>query len=304
MVLRIKWTEFTDKIDEFLTATNELHQFSKPVKDETGLTELKQKIKTWTTDCTKFLKDSFDSETNEFANDFYYSKEGRYNIPGTRKGIEDLKKETIEDLKSKVNTLVYYKKILSVCDAIIKPDTTNLKVREEYTTEQLLTLILEKLFDLYDDYYYPISTILQGNGIVLKRYDEERELIQILEDQDYVKVTHTRTITAQLTARGKIYVENLRKKESINYSKINESSEELDKKIEEIKTELWKLGLGQEIIFNELEELKEFYKKADKKNWGQLLKGKLVDLGLSKLVDNDTISYIYKELTHEILRLQ
>jgi hypothetical protein len=304
MVLRIKWTEFTDKIDEFLTATNELHQFSKTVKDETELNELEQKIKTWTTDCTKFLKDSFDSETNKFAHDFYYSREGRYNIPGTRKGIEDLKKETIEDLKNKSNTLDYYKKILSVCDAIIKPDTTNLKVRENYTTEQVLTLILEKLFDLYDDYYHPISTILWGNGIILKRYDEERELIQILEDQDYVKVTHTRTITAQLTAQGKIYVENLRKKESINYGKISESSEELDKKIDEIKTKLWKLGLGQEIIFNELEELKEFYKKADKKNWGQLLKGKLVDLGLSKLVDNDTISYIYKELTHEILRLQ
>lgn len=304
MVLRIKWTEFTDKIDNFLTATNELNQFSKTVKDENGLTELKEKIKTWTTECTKFLQDSFDSETNEFANDFYYGRESRYNIPGTRKGIEDLKKETLEDLKIKVKTLDYYKKILSVCDAIIKPDTTNLRVRAEYTTEQVLELILEKLFDLYDDYYHSIPTILQGNGIVLKRYDEDRELIKILEDQDYVKVTHARTINAQLTARGKIYVENLRKKESLDYSKINSTSEELDKKIDEIKTELWKLGLGQEIIFNELEELKEFYKKTDKKNWGQLLKGKLVDLGLSKLLDNDTISYIYKELTHEILRLQ
>jgi hypothetical protein len=304
MILRIRWTEFTNKIDSFLLDTNELYQFNNTVEDENGLTELKQKIKTWTTECKTFLQDSFDSETNEFATDFYNSREHRYNILGTKKRIDDLKKETIEDLKSKVKTLVYYKQILSVCDAIIKPDTTNLKVREEYTTEQILTLILEKLFDLYDDYYHPVSTILQGNGIVLKRHDEERELIKILEDQGYVKVVYLRTITAQLTARGKIHVENLMKKESVNYNKINQSSEELDKKIEEIKNELRKLGLGQEIIFNELEELKEFYKKTDKKNWGQLLKGKLVDLGLSKLVDNDTISYIYKELTHEILRLQ
>jgi len=111
-------------------------------------------------------------------------------------------------------------------------------------------------------------------------------------------------LTIQLTAKGKIYVEKLEKKRPTDYSHIDKSKKELDRKIDEVKNELWKLGLGQEIIFEELEELKSLYTKVDKKTWGQVLKGKLIDLGLSELISTDTMNFIYKELTNEILRLK
>ena len=77
----------------------------------------------------------------------------------------------------------------------------------------------------------------------------------------------------------------------------------MDERVDEILENLKKLGYGQEIIFDEIQELKELYGKLNKKNWGQVVKGKLVDLALAKLVENDTISYIYEKLTNHTLRL-
>lgn len=76
----------------------------------------------------------------------------------------------------------------------------------------------------------------------------------------------------------------------------------LDKRLDEVLERLEKLGLGQEIIFNEIDELRT-QTELKKKSWKQMLKGKMIDLSLSKLVDNDTIEWIYKTLTDESLRI-
>jgi len=182
----------------------------------------------------------------------------------------------------------------------------NLEYRNQYSTEQVLDLILQKLYNVYGSYQYPVLKILEWNGVFLKRREEHKELVEILQKKGYVKSDgfDFRDLTIQLTAKGKIYVEKLEKKRPTDYSHIDKSKKELDRKIDEVKNELWKLGLGQEIIFEELEELKSLYTKVDKKTWGQVLKGKLIDLGLSELISTDTMNFIYKELTNEILRLK
>jgi predicted nuclease with TOPRIM domain len=73
-------------------------------------------------------------------------------------------------------------------------------------------------------------------------------------------------------------VEKNRKPIRENYEDIRQTTEEMEKKINEIIERLTVLGYGQEIIFDELQELKDLYTKLSKKTWGQLLKGKLIDL--------------------------
>lgn len=303
MKLVIDWKIFSDNINDFSKKAEKLIKTENEIIDMSKLEVIKTEEKLWRESCYNYLNSSFDEERNEFAVGFLSSNEQRYNIGNRQKDFREVKKEFFQDLNSRKKTLDYYLRFLNVCDAIIKPDSIDLEIRENFITEEILELILEKLYDLYDDYYHSIGGILEGNGIKLKRRAEDRELIKHLETMGYVSVTHSRDINAQLTTMGKMYIEEKRKKQSTNYSHINDSKSEVEDKINEIINRLDKLGLGQEILYEELEELKDLYEKLDKTNWGQLLKGKLIDLGLSQVINIDTMKYIYKELTTEILKL-
>lgn len=75
---------------------------------------------------------------------------------------------------------------------------------------------------------------------------------------------------------------------------ITEFSDKLDDLLNDVR-------LGQEIIFDEIQDLKEQLKDMKKKNWGELLKGKLFDLTLNKLISIDMFSKIIKLMTGEDL---
>ncbi|WP_419486721.1 hypothetical protein [Chryseobacterium bernardetii] len=302
MKLITNWADFSNQMDTFAAEAKFILTKEDTIQTEQDLGNIKIEMKNWSEGCYEFLKSSFDEEKNEFANSFRFAATNRFNFGNQKHDLRQLKKEAFEDFNDKVSTLVYYKRILSISDAIIKPEIIELADRNSYTTEQTLELILDKLYDLYDNKYHSISMILEGNGITLKRYNEDRELIKILEDKGYVSVVHTRDTSGQLTLRGKLYVEDQRKTHQEDYSNINKSQEEINERVDEIIKKLTELGYGQEIIFDEIEELKELYTTLNKKNWGQVVKGKIVDLALSKLVENDTLGYIYEKLTDHTLR--
>ncbi len=65
-----------------------------------------------------------------------------------------------------------------------------------------------------------------------------------------------------------------------------------DEKIDELQDEIKKLGLGQEIIFDNIEEAKELYYYG-KKRWFQIVIGKLTEMALAGMVP-ETVS---KKLT-------
>ncbi|RAV27520.1 hypothetical protein [Sinomicrobium soli] len=75
-----------------------------------------------------------------------------------------------------------------------------------------------------------------------------------------------------------------------------EQQSELYSTLNELKTKLTELGFGQQIIFDELDELKE-HLNLGKKNWFQLLKGKLFDLSVSKVLEETVVKEIFKTLS-------
>lgn len=113
----------------------------------------------------------------------------------------------------------------------------------------------------------------------------------------------TNQAAAQLTISGKMHIEEKRKRITPNYEKISDDSESINKKIDDLLIKLEKLGYGQEIIFNELDELKDLYTKLSKKNWAQLVKGKIIDLGLSQAINVDVMKIIFETITNDILRI-
>ncbi|PCE62899.1 hypothetical protein [Sediminicola luteus] len=75
----------------------------------------------------------------------------------------------------------------------------------------------------------------------------------------------------------------------------SEQKSELHAALNDIKNKLTELGFGQQIIFDELDELKE-HLNLGKKNWFQLLKGKLFDLTVSKALEETVIKDVYETL--------
>ncbi len=75
-----------------------------------------------------------------------------------------------------------------------------------------------------------------------------------------------------------------------------EEESELHNKLNDILDKLEKQGFGQQIIFEEIEDLKNHF-NLGKKNWFQLLKGKVVDLTLKKVLDKTIVQEIYNQLS-------
>jgi hypothetical protein len=198
-----------------------------------------------------------------------------------------------------------FERILSVSDAIINPETFNLEERATMTIKQKREFILKKLYDLYDDLYYPLDDILKGNSIEMKRTSEAGEIATMLENSGYVDQIGGMgsSVRIRLTAEGAQMVEETLAPTVENYDDIRYSYAEMSAKIDEIREELKKSDLGHEILYNELQELKELYLTLNKKSWGQLLKGKLFDIALGKLVDNATIALVYEAITDHKLKL-
>ncbi|MBL7855891.1 MAG: hypothetical protein JNL17_15940 [Cyclobacteriaceae bacterium] len=75
-----------------------------------------------------------------------------------------------------------------------------------------------------------------------------------------------------------------------------EEESNLHSKLNDIVEKLDTLGLGQEIIYDEIESLKNHF-DLGKKTWFQLLKGKVIDLTIEKALEETVVKDIYKTLT-------
>lgn len=303
MKLELIWSNFAQQVDSFIEEGIQLHLTEKEVLTEQDFNNKKDAIDEWNERCLTYLKQSFIEDENGIVLSFRTAGKTPFRILGQQKSWSQLKVEIFIDLKMKIDALISLKKILSVSDVIVNPELIEVSKRNDYSIEQKLDLILFKLYDLFDMNHYSIPMILDGNGIELKLKHEDREFGKLLEDAGLVSTLHNPETCARLTIQGRMYVEGKRKEYYEDYSDLNKSPEEINSKIDEILVRLEKLGYGQEIIFDEIQELKELYLTLNKKHWGQIVKGKLIDLILAKLIENDTISYIYKHLTNHTLRL-
>ena len=78
------------------------------------------------------------------------------------------------------------------------------------------------------------------------------------------------------------------------FSSTEESS--LHSKLNDILDKLEKQGFGQEIIFEEIEELKNHF-NLGKKTWFQLLKGKLIEMTIESVLEKTVAQEIYSNLS-------
>ena len=70
----------------------------------------------------------------------------------------------------------------------------------------------------------------------------------------------------------------------------------LHSKLNQIIEKLEQQGFGQQIIFDEIEELKNHF-NLGKKSWFQLVKGKLIELTLESVLEKTVVQEIYNNLS-------
>lgn len=203
--------------------------------------------------------------------------------------------QQIKRLHRFLNSLKKMRAYLSITDTLLNP---SIQPNVESVSEKS-TFVLNKLNELYGDENYSIGKILELNGIKL-RSGEGREIGEDLRRRGYVMLLdqYGESDLAKISVKGSGYIE--RKNKQIKGSKASTS---LDKKLDNIIQQLVKLGYGQEVIFNEIEELKELQHKLSKKSWSQLLKGKLVDLALDKVISKEVATFTYEYLVKDNFKL-
>jgi len=235
-----------------------------------------------TTDIISMLNTSY-SRHEDLLFDFYdFEKE------------PDIRKETqrLDRFEQSLNQLIAYLKIV---DSLIDKD----QAPKIETVSEKNDFVLKKLHTLFSGGSYSIQRIMELNGIEF-RSGEPREIAEDLHRRGYVSMDDRwgEKSLAKISIKGANYVERkARQKKSKNVDT------DLSKKLDSVLEHLSKLGAGQEIIFDEIGELKELQLSLSKKTWSQLLKGKLLDLAIDKIISTETATFVYEYLTNGDLKL-
>ena len=126
-------------------------------------------------------------------------------------------------------------------------------------------------FDLANDWYGP-----------RKHYDESLDDFNSNFFNPFVKLV-------------KWYLE-----ESVSYNSNDYFSKKevklFEEKLDEIKNFLFTLQDGQEVLFEEIEDLREQLLRSKKKNWMEMFKGKFYDFVFEKTISIETFDVMYKIL--------
>ncbi len=158
-------------------------------------------------------------------------------------------------------------------------------------TKEKKKIILLALYDKkYDGKLHDIVELVR-DYCPISRIEAE-QITKSLQDKDLINMHANKdSVHAEITGPGVEFIEEESEKENIEYNpddKIKLFEQEVIKtRLDELAEQLKKIELGQQItyddLFDEMQELKSLVSVLGKKDWSQLLKGKLVDAGLGSL---------------------
>ncbi|WP_400263092.1 hypothetical protein ACFX5U_08495 [Sphingobacterium sp. SG20118] len=219
--------------------------------------------------------------------DNFYSKYSGHHLP-------EIKKEIVR-LERFYKSFSRLGKYLSIVDNI----GDLMEKRDRMSVSDKKDFILNKLNSLHSDDFFSIESIFDVNNIDCT-YAEPDELAHDLCERGYAVRPDKYSIpdVIRITVKGAGYIERKNK-----LKQVRKYNDEISVKIDLVLSQLTKLGYGQEIVFNEINELKSLHTKLSKKSWSQLLKGKLIDLALDKALSIEIAKSVYEQLTDAGMKL-
>jgi hypothetical protein len=142
--------------------------------------------------------------------------------------------------------------------------------------------------------------------------DADGDLAECLEDELICNdwVFNTNYSGVKINDKGLSYLRRvkfgLENSEKINYTErvtqnkfSSQEQEETVSKINEVLERFNKLDAGQEVLFEEINSLKDYF-DLDKKTFVQLIKGKLIELTADKIIEFTAADIIFNTITESI----
>lgn len=168
--------------------------------------------------------------------------------------------------------------------------------------EKKLNLLKVLYSHRFDGRSYDVLAILKEFGPTNR--DEAYSITKALQDEGLVKMIATKDGTdAEIVSYGVEFIEEEGLDEAYQPTDIidNEEKELIRRRLDDFSERLMRIEVGQQITYDdlleELETLKKLLSVLGKKDWGQVLKGKLVDAGFGQLADQvgDLIIETFKD---------
>ncbi|WP_254884100.1 hypothetical protein [Aquimarina sp. TRL1] len=133
-----------------------------------------------------------------------------------------------------------------------------------------------------------------------KRQNQELNFLKEKERINRSELSNIRNINHEIQKQQSIFQDYQIPESELTDNDIEYSLKELTElhqRIDSVLERLDKLGFGQEIIFEEIEELKGKSKKISKKDLKMMLIGKIVSFGMGK-IDTELAAQIFEEITN------
>jgi hypothetical protein len=259
------------------------------ILNQSQLNVFESKKNDWMKSVEQLFSKHFSDPDNFLITEFKWSSRERFGgiyFAGMKETFEDKVRDSQWPLHDRGRFLEDLNKLIPELDSITGKEPV-IEI-EDVDIDDLFYLILYKLRRLKSDDYHSVKYILLGNGVELTKSDELSQILRELSDKYFIQTSGEHE--ARITVKGELQLNKLEKSRKRIVATKNKDT------IDEVMLELKKLGLGQEILFDELEELKGLASKLNKKNWKQIVKGKLVDLTLSKVISNETAKFIFDKV--------
>lgn len=229
------------------------------------------------------------------------------NVTRLNQQIADLLKKQNDERKKQVDLNAkisdYNKRMLSSSSL----STAQSYQRQAQSKEKELVNIERKISDFEKQLVTKRKELLQNQENLRKalesedkkRRDAEKAHLREKEVFNRQELNHVRSLNNELEKQQTLF-SSFSNVSSDSYRNDSDFSLkeliDLNDRIDKVLSELEKLGMGQEILFEEIESLKEKGKKVSKKDLGLILIGQLVSFGSGKL-DNETIKYVFGNIT-------
>ncbi len=276
----------------------DLNQIYNSLEFEDNLEKTEKKISLSESKIIQLFKEYFKTNNHiledVFKHEYYKFNKSMFDdflFQKRKQTQQEIEQDKIRKLKFKISRINDYLSLIEFQNTYDNEQITSINEKQDF--------ILKKLNLVFNDNYYSISKILDLNYIN-NRQGEAREIAENLAKRGYLILldNYGNNDYVKISVKGASYIE---RKTSLKNKK--KSQEELDLKIKKITEMLIKLGYGQEIIFNEMEEIRNLHSKLNEKNWSELVKGKLIDLGLSQVINKEIITKIFETLIDQKFRL-
>lgn len=242
-------------------------------------------VRNWRKESIDFLKNSFLGDRQTYFSTQFHNA-GASNLSFPNLPLYQKSKNLKDSLQQSINSLMEVPKILRISDAIIDPQRVKDELREKWTINRKKEFILSVLFKLGQNYHYDVNYLYWANGLVETSSQEPYHVAHSLYDSGLIELYGG--TWACINLHGITYLEELPEQSNNVNTGIGEDQNDIDEineKLTRLEALMNQNNYGNEIIYDELLELRKNSTKLNLKNWKQLATGKLLALHYSVAED-------------------